>query len=87
METIAHRELRNSSSAVLARVAAGETIAVTNNGEVVAIMCPPHMTELERLDVTGGSRRPRRTDVDFTKMTRATGISSRELLDDMRGDL
>lgn len=85
METIPHRELRNNSSAVLARVAGGETIAVTNNGKVVAIMCPPELSEIERLKLTGGLIPARRNDVDFTKMKRATGISSRELLDDVRG--
>lgn len=34
MRTIPHRELRNDSSKVLADVKAGETIAVTNNGEI-----------------------------------------------------
>lgn len=39
--TIPHRELRNNSSAVLRAVAAGETIEITNNGEVVAVLVPP----------------------------------------------
>lgn len=39
--TIPHRELRNNSSSVLREVAHGETIAVTNRGEVVAILVPP----------------------------------------------
>ncbi len=39
--TIPHRELRNDSSAVLRAVQSGETIEVTNNGEVVAILIPP----------------------------------------------
>jgi prevent-host-death family protein len=39
--TIAHRELRNNSSAVLRDVQAGETVYVTNNGEVVAVLVPP----------------------------------------------
>lgn len=39
--TIPHRELRNNSSAVLRDVQAGETIEVTNNGEVVAVLVPP----------------------------------------------
>lgn len=39
--TIPHRELRNSSSEVLRQVQAGETIAVTNHGEVVALLVPP----------------------------------------------
>lgn len=39
--TIPHRELRNRSSEVLRRVQAGETIQVTNHGEVVAVLSPP----------------------------------------------
>lgn len=39
--TIPHRELRNNSSAVLREVQAGETVYVTNNGEVVAVLVPP----------------------------------------------
>lgn len=40
-KTIPHRELRNRSSDVLRRVQAGETIQVTNYGEVVAVLSPP----------------------------------------------
>ncbi|HWR46171.1 MAG TPA: type II toxin-antitoxin system prevent-host-death family antitoxin [Pseudonocardiaceae bacterium] len=40
-KTIPHRELRNNSSAVLRDVQAGETVYVTNNGEVVAVLVPP----------------------------------------------
>ena len=39
--TIPHRELRNNSSAILREVAAGETIRITNHGEVVAVLVPP----------------------------------------------
>lgn len=39
--TIPHRELRNNSSAILREVQAGETIEITNHGEVVAILVPP----------------------------------------------
>lgn len=38
---IPHRELPNNSSAVLRDVQAGETVHVTNNGEVVAVLVPP----------------------------------------------
>lgn len=41
VKTIPHRELRNRSSDVLRRVQAGETLQVTNHGEVVAVLCPP----------------------------------------------
>ena len=39
--TIPHRELRNNSSEVLRQVQAGETIEITNRGEVVAVLIPP----------------------------------------------
>lgn len=41
MERIAHRELRNNSSAILRRVAAGESFEITNHGEVVGVLSPP----------------------------------------------
>ncbi|GAA5156194.1 hypothetical protein GCM10023321_31460 [Pseudonocardia eucalypti] len=40
-KTIPHRELRNNSSEVLREVQAGETVYVTNRGEVVAVLVPP----------------------------------------------
>lgn len=86
METIPHRELRNNSSEVLARVAAGETIAITNHGTVVAIMCPPAMSVIERLTLSGGVRPPRRTDIDFTTQRRSTNVTYQELMDDRYGE-
>jgi prevent-host-death family protein len=41
MDTIASRDLRNHTSDVLRRVAAGESVAVTVRGEVVAELHPP----------------------------------------------
>ncbi|HET7415229.1 MAG TPA: type II toxin-antitoxin system prevent-host-death family antitoxin, partial [Arthrobacter sp.] len=40
MSTIPHRELRNESSKILQRVKNGETIEVTNNGEIAATLVP-----------------------------------------------
>jgi len=40
MATITHRELRNNSADVLRRVAAGESMEVTNRGVVVAHLTP-----------------------------------------------
>ena len=37
---IAHRELRNNSSAILREVMAGETFTITNHGEEVAVISP-----------------------------------------------
>lgn len=40
MATITHRELRNNSAEILRRVAAGESMEVTNRGVVVAHLSP-----------------------------------------------
>lgn len=53
MRTIAHRELRNQSSKILEAVERGETIQVTNNGRVVAVLVPPRLTPLERGRLSG----------------------------------
>ncbi|MDO5627081.1 MAG: type II toxin-antitoxin system prevent-host-death family antitoxin [Mobilicoccus sp.] len=85
MESIPHRELRNNSSAVLARVAAGESLAVTNHGKIAAILSPPSTPTLERLERAGQVRRPKRPLTDFTTLPRVAG-DSRAILDDLRGD-
>ena len=47
--SIPHRERRNSSSKVLREVQSGETIEVTNNGEVVAVLVPPGRSPMAAL--------------------------------------
>ena len=56
MTTIPHRELRNQSSKILERVKNGETIDVTNNGEVAATLIPPSASPFERLLLAGNVR-------------------------------
>ncbi len=86
MDTIPHRELRNNSSAVLARVEAGESIAVTNHGKVAALLVPPSATELERLSAAGAVREARTRQPDFHQIPRTDELTSREVLDDLRAD-
>lgn len=87
METIPHRELRNNSSAVLARVRSGESLAVTNHGEITAILSPPGEDELTRLEHAGHVRGPRVPATDFTAIRRVRAAASTpEILDDLRGD-
>jgi prevent-host-death family protein len=80
--TIPHRELRNNSSAVLREVQAGETIEVTNNGEVVAVLIPPPRRP-------GAGQRVRRAAVHggFSALPRATiGHPVQDDLDRIRDD-
>lgn len=85
MDVIAHRELRNNSSSVLARVAAGESIAVTNHGQVAAVLVPPAASVLERAIHARAGRLPREVRVGFSRIERAFGPSSAAVLDDLRG--
>ena len=86
METISHRELRNQSGAVLERVRNGETIAVTNHGELAALIVPPH---IEPFDLLVASGRVRHGVVDqalgFASPIRSV-VSTTTVLDDLRGD-
>lgn len=88
MDLIPHRELRNDSSKVLARVASGEVIGVTNNGRLAAILSPPAASEIARLRDAGLVRRSRRPHPRFDRIRRGAGdgVSTREILADLRAD-
>jgi prevent-host-death family protein len=88
MRTISHRELRNNSAEVLRAVGAGETIEVTNHGEVTAVLIPPSLTPYERLVAAGKIREPRKDrPVDLRSIRRVTApVSSAEIIADVRGD-
>jgi prevent-host-death family protein len=88
MTTIPHRQLRNESSKILERVKNGETIDVTNNGEVAATLIPPSSSPFERLLLAGAVRQAAATGpVDFTQFERTrSDVSSEDLLRDLRGD-
>ncbi|WP_368502474.1 type II toxin-antitoxin system Phd/YefM family antitoxin [Actinomyces sp.] len=83
MTTIPHRELRNDSAAILRRVEAGESFEITNNGRPVAELVPITHESLALL------RRQRATrpavPTDFNALKRARGLSSKDVLDDLRG--
>ena len=81
MERIAHRDLRNRSSEILRAVAGGESFEITNHGEVVAILSPPHTRRrplrVKRATRKGGWEDLPRFTVDET---------IEEMLDDLRDD-
>jgi prevent-host-death family protein len=87
MTTIPHRELRNQSSKILERVKNGETIDVTNNGEIAAILIPPSASPFERLLLAVQVRPAAPSSVDFQAMPRFTSdAGTAEILADLRGD-
>ncbi len=87
MRRINHRELRNSSSAVLRDVAAGEIIEVTNHGQVAAILVPPSLTHYELLVVAGKVRPPSDHPADLRLINRSkSSRTSAEIVADTRGE-
>jgi len=62
MERIGVRELRRQASAILRRVAAGETVEVTDRGRPVAILVRTMPSGLERLE-REGLLRPAQADL------------------------
>ena len=86
MSTIPHRELRNHSAEILQRVEAGETFAITNHGRPVARLVPS-AGSASALDLLRGTGRVTDTrTVDLDALPTANGVSSREILDDLRGE-
>lgn len=84
MTTIPHRELRNDSAAILRRVEAGESFVVTNNGRPVAELIPITRDRLALLRQQGATRPA--TPVDFSALRRTRGLTSKDVLDDLRGE-
>jgi prevent-host-death family protein len=78
--------MRNDSGKILRAVADGETVQVTNNGQVAAVISPPAGSLLDRL-VAQGQARPARWGVASlnTIRRRATTRTSAELVDEARG--
>lgn len=78
--------MRNHSADILRAVAAGETIAITNNGIVAAVMSPPQPTTVDDL-ITRGQARAARGDIrDFLARERVRSeVSSAEIVADARG--
>ncbi|MGD9750670.1 MAG: type II toxin-antitoxin system Phd/YefM family antitoxin [Acidimicrobiia bacterium] len=86
MDEITHRELRNDSAAVLRRVAAGETILVTNNGRPAAVIGPPTEDPLGALAERGQLRPALDSPAALRSITRKRSErSSAEILADVRG--
>ncbi len=86
MDTVSHREMRNRSGEILRRVEAGESVQVTNNGHLAAVIVPPTGDTLDGLVARGEARAARTSASTLATITRATSpVSTRELIEDSRG--
>ena len=86
MRTVTHREMRNQSGEILRRVADGETIQVTNHGEVAAVIGPPTSDPLATLVARGQMRPARQPTASLRSIVRRSGgIPSEAIVADVRG--
>ena len=84
MRTVTHREMRNSSGEILRAVAAGETIRVTNNGRIAALIVPPPADPIAEL-VDRGRARPAIAPRRFSEIVRAqSDLTTAEIIEDLR---
>lgn len=86
MERIGVRELRQHASRYLDRVKAGETVEVTERGQLVALLVPPHpaASARERL-IASGRLVPAAGPLRLPRRVLATADSG-EVLDELRED-
>jgi antitoxin (DNA-binding transcriptional repressor) of toxin-antitoxin stability system len=78
--------MRNQSGDILRRVADGETIQVTNNGQVAALIVPPGTDPLADLVSRGQVRVARTPPSSLRSIARRKGtVDSQRIVADARG--
>ena len=81
-KSIAHRELRNNSSAILREVSAGETFTITNHGEPIAVLSP-----IADRPAPNVRTRPSTIKRRFSEIESVTSdVSSEEVLEELRAE-
>jgi prevent-host-death family protein len=88
MKLVPVRELQQHASAVLRRVKRGETLGITDRGTLVAVLAPPATVGgAARLVATGRVRQATRRLADLPAPGGGVaGLSTADVLDDLRGD-
>lgn len=86
MEMVTHREMRNRSGEILRRVAAGESVQVSNNGRLTAMIVPVGGNALDGL-IARGEARPAHAGLESLLSIKrmVSPMTSGELVDDSRG--
>lgn len=86
MRTVTHREMRNQSGEILRDVADGETVQVTNHGQVAALIVPAGSDPLADL-ISRGQVRVARAPASSLRsiVRRKSAADSRTILADARG--
>jgi antitoxin (DNA-binding transcriptional repressor) of toxin-antitoxin stability system len=87
MERIGVRELRRDASAILRRVAAGETVEVTDRGRAVAVLLRTMPSGLARLEREGLVRRAEGDLLALSPVPLAPGAAApSRMVDDGRAE-
>lgn len=86
VRSISHRELRNNSGQILESVRNGETVAVTNHGELAAVLVPPHTALIDQLDASGRVRHPTNDSPLGPSERIHHALATSVALEDLRGD-
>ncbi len=86
MRTVTHREMRNQSGEILRHVADGETIQVTNHGQVAAVIVPPGTDAFAGLVSRGQVRVARNPPSSLRSIPRRKSTTdSQAIVADVRG--
>lgn len=85
MARVTKTELNQQTAKVLARVAAGERLIITDRGRPIAELSPPSQTAWERLVSAGRVVLPSRSGALPTPAA-TSDRPSREILDDLRAE-
>lgn len=85
MATVSRTELNQQTAKVLARVAAGETVTITDRGRPIAQLSPPALSVWDELLASARVTLPSRSgalDIQRVRLDQ----TSQEILDDVRAD-
>ena len=85
MGTVSKTELNQQTARVLARVAAGEHITVTERGRAIAEISPPRESAWDRL-VAEGKIKPATSRGPLNLRPQDLGATTEEIMDDIRGE-
>ena len=86
MESVPIRELQQHASKVVRRVRSGETVGVTDRGELVAVIAPPSTIGGAVALVAAGRVRRARRSIDDIPAARSSPVTMQVILDDLRSD-
>ena len=86
MDTIGVRELQQRASAAIRRVRRGETLGVTDRGQLVAVLAPPSAAIGTGSLIAAGRVRPARRTQAPLPAPIAASLSIRNVLDELRGE-